>query len=301
MIYCRRRQWLAVGDILFVFMQTGPLPSFPPVCSPSLAVVEMPKGAEDEGGVRPRPNVRGERPRFRDGIANASPPNSASPSTLDAAPRAPEPSVLQYELVTTSPPIDGPVGMRLPSRNHTKRRHKAWQSPSTAAAAGPIIAFLDFCGSSPSMAISTSSTHPRVWAPVTAIWACPGTEPHGTNTGRHATRRGWRHRRVGAAAPGMCSWSRHHSSGIGLEIICPVHQLTNPLPMFASTHSRAMASKGMRAHLFALPSSPCNLAGWPVVFLWCLKRQLTHFPRHPPRRFDLLRVVAAQLGMLRLP
>jgi len=154
--------------------------------------------AEDEGN-RPRPNVRGGRPRFRDGIAIASPPNRPLPFTLDAAPQAPEPSVLQYELITTSPPIDGYVGMRLPSRDHTKRRQKAWQSPSTAAAAGPITAFLDFCGSSPSMAISTSSTHPR------AIWTFPGTEPHGANTGRHATRRGWRHRRVGAAAPCMCS------------------------------------------------------------------------------------------------
>lgn len=80
------------------------------------------------------------------------------------------------------------------------------------------------------------------------------------------------------------------SSGIGLKTICPVHQWTNLLAMFASTDCRATASKGMRelrCHLFALPSSPCNLAVWPVVFLWCLKRQLTHFPRHPPRRFDL--------------
>lgn len=80
------------------------------------------------------------------------------------------------------------------------------------------------------------------------------------------------------------------SSGIGLKTICPVHQWTNLLAMFASTDCRATASKGMRelrCHLFALPSSPCNLAVWPVVFLWCLKRPLTHFPRHPPRRFDL--------------
>lgn len=40
MIYCRCRQWLTVGDILFVFMQTGrgptpPPPSFPPVLTPT--------------------------------------------------------------------------------------------------------------------------------------------------------------------------------------------------------------------------------------------------------------------------
>lgn len=158
MIYCRRRQWLTVGDILFVFMQTGrgrppPPPSFPPDSYPWMVVVEITAEAEEEEEEE-EAYLRGEPPRFRDGIQSSSPHcptrHHPSPWILFLKPQS---SASCNQPPTTSPPIDGPVGMRLPSQNHTKRRQKAWRCPSTAAAVGPITVFLDFCGSSPSMAI----------------------------------------------------------------------------------------------------------------------------------------------------
>lgn len=98
-------------------------------------------GGGGGGGVRGRSNLRGEPPRLRDGIAIASSlPNSASSFTLGTGSQNPKPSVLQYQPPTTSPPIDALVGMRLPklpSRNHTKRRHKVGDPRQLPPPLGP--------------------------------------------------------------------------------------------------------------------------------------------------------------------
>ncbi|KAK1826219.1 hypothetical protein QBC39DRAFT_27910 [Podospora conica] len=101
---------------------------------------------------------------------------------------------------------------------------------------------------------------------------------------------GWRcgTRGVGAAPASVL---RHCSSGIGLEIICAVHQSTDRPPMLASTHPRTMASKGRtrrrpgprEADSTCLPS-PCNL-GLACCVSVVLETPAHSFPSAPAEAF----------------
>lgn len=98
-------------------------------------------GGGGGGGVRGRSNLRGEPPRFRDGIAIASSlPNSASSFTLGTGSQNPKPQRPAISTTNDLPANRCSCGMRLPklpSRNHTKRRHKVGDPRQLPPPLGP--------------------------------------------------------------------------------------------------------------------------------------------------------------------